>query len=467
MSPHLNDTIDDFFCAATTGDWDVLVQARKEAGTHNLSFMQSLKDSVYRRTLLHVAIQNQHWDLAFRLLELVAMVPAFDWADKIDRYGKTALLYACQKGNLAMVQKLVSLGFDPLHRDNFGRNALYHACKGGQSNVVEFILTCREVFCQEELDEILLRVCSFSRANILALLLEKGSNVKYKNAYGRTLLHFVGSERRDDDDDDDTEDTKIIVRDLLERNVDLLSARDFWGLTPLAVLQGRARYNSSSISAVLIPLLLRVYWNKVLLAQEGRLALHVILRNTMFPGGRRRRSLRLDTEIGRLGMNELKEVLLSGITEDPSLLRVQDSHGMLPLHVAAERGAPVHVLKLLTFPNAFRVVDNMGGLAIHAACRVPTRRPTLKAIRYLVQTGGEITVRKRDNDGCLPLHLLLKESIKHSLEVVRCLVEAYPESLSCQTADGDLPLFTLVGKRFALDLVYIWMRRCPEAVKGD
>jgi len=288
----------------------------------------------------------------------------------------------------------------------------------------------------------------------LRLLDVPGIAVDVQDDFGSTpLMYMISAIRRDDDDN---EETVIIVRELLERNANLLWIRDSRGDTPLSV----ARHGGC---AVLNRLLLRAYWDKVLLVQDGRLALHTILRKIGFAG--RRKPMRLDTTIGRLTAIELKDMMMGGIIADPSLLRVRDSSGMLPLHVAAKRGAPVHVLQMLGFPGALRVADNTGGLAIHAACRAPTRRSTLRAIRYLVETGGAETVRKRDHDGCLPLHLVLrdKKPFHPIFEVVQCLVEANPASLSCRAMDGNLPI-TLAGKPPSLEVIYFMMRRFPAGV---
>jgi len=183
---------------------------------------------------------------------------------------------------------------------------------------------------------------------------------------GQTVLHLVAKRGLYENG---IEDTIMSAHEFLERIANLLTVRDNQGRTPREVAVDELRGLDSNAAHVFGRWWLKAYWSKVLLLRDGRLALHVILRNTMFPGGRR--PLRLDTKVGRLGMKELKDMLLSGIVEDPSLLRVQDSRGMLPLHVAAERGAPVHLLQLLTFPGALRVADNRGGLVIHAACRTP------------------------------------------------------------------------------------------------
>lgn len=288
----------------------------------------------------------------------------------------------------------------------------------------------------------------------LRLLKVPGIAVDVQDRYGRTPLTYIVREMRRDEFNN--EEIAMVVQELLERNADLPLIRDKSRGTPWHSARRGGR-------AMLLQVFQRAYWNKVLV-QEGRLALHTILRNTKFQG--KRKGLRLYMNIGRLPMIDVHNVIIRGITEDPSLLRVRNSSGRLPLHVAAERGAPVHVFQLLGFPGALRVVDNAGGLAIHAACRTPVRGPTLKAIRYLVETGGPETARKRDRDGCLPLHLLLRD-VKFSppLEVVQCLVEANPASLSCRTMDGDLPI-TLAGKSPHLDVIYFMIRQFPGVVNA-
>lgn len=112
------------------------------------------------------------------------------------------------------------------------------------------------------------------------------------------------------------------------------------------------------------------------------------------------------------------------------------------------------------FRDACRVPDNTGALPIHHACRTSA---SLDVIKYLVYTGGVGTIQKRDIDGCLPLHLVIKEGAPR-LEVVNYLVKHYPASLSVRAKTGDMPL-TLAGASSSLDVSYHLLRQHPEVIK--
>jgi len=199
-----------------------------------------------------------------------------------------------------------------------------------------------------------------------------------------------------------------------------------------------------------------------LLVREGRLAVHAILRDAVHEQqGETETGLppRLNTEVGSLSVEHFATLIQ---LFDPNLCRVRDGLGRLPLHVAAGKGAPAEFLEMLMFPNALRVPDDTGALPIHNACKAAA---CINVVRYLVDSGGVETVRKQDDEGFLPLHLLFTEEANEpTLKVVQYLVEAHPLSISTRTLNGDSPI-TLAGASSArLDVINYLVRQNSEFV---
>lgn len=159
-------------------------------------------------------------------------------------------------------------------------------------------------------------------------------------------------------------------------------------------------------------------------------------------------------------------------------------------------------MRRFAFPSAARIPDINGALLLHFACRGSCPFETIK---YLGDAGGVETIQQKDANGCLPLHLLFlgesdeeiltevesgegksdeeesneveigdeeagdegssdEVSDKKTLETVKYLVEAHPDSLRQQTMSGDVPL-TLAAKKAKLDVIYFLLRKYPAIVK--
>lgn len=422
-------------------------------------------------TSLHLAIENRHWAVAYRLLE----VPCVGLEAQTAR-GNTPLLVASYAGNLAMIRKLVSLGANPKHRNESGESALDIACDNGYAEIADLMLHCG---CDPNVADKwgwkpLHRACSSVQCAVAAVLLDNGADIFCaRRNRGDTPLHIASSNgslplirlllnhgaRTEDRDEQGRTSMHLaverrgvcendkVIEELLERGGDM-TARDNESNTPFDLAQ-----NQSNRTAV--EQLLKAYRNKVLTC-EGRFAAHAILQGADFEGQRFR------TEIGTLTMRNFASLLRP---LGPDALRVQDSNGMLPLHIAAGRGAPSEILDELVFPHALSVPDVSGSLPIHHASKATS---PLEAIKYLVGSGGMETTRKRNNGGCLPLHLLLVKndsSDEPSLEMVKYMVGTYPESCSTRNLDGDLPI-TLAGATSSLNVINFLMRRYPEVVNA-
>jgi len=364
-------------------------------------------------TAIHVAIIQEHWDVALLLLD----VPEID-LEAEDDDGDTPILRACMSGNLPLFRKLASMGANLLHRNGKGQTALH-------------------------------RICTSPPV---------GSMVE-------------------------------IARELIQFSSSLMYHVDNNGHTPLDWAVER---NMTTV----VELLLSAYRDQVML-QHGNLSLHFILqqrrqqqqqqqqrlrqehqsrlRTEFFLGNLSRSIIRqqrqqqqeqqqqqqhqslFNTELGSLFVEEFRALLQ---LFPPTLPQTRDSRGRLPLHIAAADGVAVEFLEILMFRDACRVPDNTGAVPIHHACRTSA---SLDVIRFLAETGGVATIQKRDLEGCLPLHLLIKEGAPR-LEVIKYLVNFHSASLSVRTMDGDLPL-TLAGASSSLDVINYVLRQNPDFIK--
>jgi len=461
--------------AAQTGDCGAIEEALRIKGVGIIN----ARNHQYQSTALHHAIENGRWDVALFLLD----VPGIDFEAE-DKFGRTPLSLSVSKGKLALVQKLHSLGVNLERKQpHLGVTALDIAAEKGHHDLVRFLLVdCKCDPNTTDADGLtpLHKACYRRHRSIVSLLLDHRANIHAnETADGTTPLHkavlpLFGLEQWGWftvwGDELDT------VQDLLDRgDVSIIYARDKFGRTPLDLATNESIVNQ----------LLTAHRDKVL-ALEGRLvAAHAILRNASYE------QEQIITKVGTLSIEQFEFLLQPCLGR--ILSRVRDSRGMIPLHIAAARRAPSKVLRILMFRDACRFVDNSGALPIHHACKAAS---PLEAIRYLLETGGVETIRKRDHGGCLPLHLLLKgksgdeevveksdeeetdedelggdesgaeilaekELNKVTLATVMYLVDAFPDSISTRTLDGDLPL-TLAGASAPLKVINFLMRRHPS-----
>lgn len=155
------------------------------------------------------------------------------------------------------------------------------------------------------------------------------------------------------------------------------------------------------------------------------------------------------------------------LDEYPQLCELRNSFQFLPLHQAVYARAPLQVLQALVacFPAA---LHDRGGnyqeTPLHIASCIHGFSPQV----YNLLTSQE-AVRSVDTEGMLPLHRCCQHQFgQQSLDVVRGLVEAYPESVKAVDGEGGTPLFLAVGTGFGVDLrlpiIQFLAEQYPEAL---
>jgi hypothetical protein len=152
----------------------------------------------------------------------------------------------------------------------------------------------------------------------------------------------------------------------------------------------------------------------------------------------------------------------------PTSAREADTRGYLPLHVAVDREDPsVELVEHLVgnYPPALRALDLQRSTPLHLA--VAQTEPSSATVRLLVEQSPD-SLRILGAIGSLPVHATVavpggvcRPSL---LEVVRLLVEPWPESVQVTDARGvSLALLAAAGDA-PIGVVYFLVSRWPEDV---
>lgn len=122
-------------------------------------FGSELELDHFQSTPLHAAVLNLGLDGA-RPEEVICTTPR-ELINELDQLGRNALSWACGKGNLGKIGKLLKMGADPNIADSEGRTSLHH--------LAHFAASADER-CLDE-------------------LLDHGANANVRNTRGGTPLH--------------------------------------------------------------------------------------------------------------------------------------------------------------------------------------------------------------------------------------------------------------------------------------
>uniref|UniRef100_K3WG53 Uncharacterized protein n=1 Tax=Globisporangium ultimum (strain ATCC 200006 / CBS 805.95 / DAOM BR144) TaxID=431595 RepID=K3WG53_GLOUD len=108
-----------------------------------------------------------------------------------DRFGMTALHWACYTGKLVCAQELLQAGASTKIVDQNGRNALHHACRKDQDDVVRFLLQDVKMdinSTSENKETPLHKAVRGKSIKSIELLLQSGANTFLRNDQNRTPL---------------------------------------------------------------------------------------------------------------------------------------------------------------------------------------------------------------------------------------------------------------------------------------
>lgn len=455
--------------AARLGRWRSVRRALQKGADINS------KDEAGKCTALQLAIQNGHWDVADRFLD----IPAID-LNAVDAKGNTAFLYACWTRNMDMIQELVTAGADPHYRNHIAPTSVFEtdcdaleiACVAQDVRMASYLLkqcncdpnlgsgrlTALHHACQNSDDSEnslrlfallldngadpnarfrdqgstpLLYAVKLGRLEEVRLFLDRGAHINDRGYEGKTSLHVAMDRLNENADEHDV--IFAIVQELIRHGADI-SLRDDKKRTAFDVASRRGFSKCSDV-------LLTAFTNQMA-QRHGPFAAHAIFRGAVFEdeGGNRLMNPCSKTKytphhplavrlsgIGTLTVGYLWTLFQS---LGPNLIQHRDPFtGALPVHVACAQGAGVSMLRLF------------------------------------VEHGGIEMISARDRDGALPLHHLLAAKKPHSkLKAVEFLLNSYPRSASTKTTEGYLPFMIASEANCTEDVLFLLLKAYPEAV---
>eukprot|EP00984_Skeletonema_dohrnii_P013788 scaffold5745_cov96-Skeletonema_dohrnii-CCMP3373.AAC.5 len=149
---------------------------------------------------------------------------------------------------------------------------------------------------------------------------------------------------------------------------------------------------------------------------------------------------------------------------DLELVRTQDEIGMLPLHHALLKVAPLGTIKLLVQadPATIQTPDSDGWLPLHTACKY---HECPNVIKYLLDNCRTSLLVAEDFWGNTPLHYACVEGRYDAIEMI---MTRYPNApVATRNLDGDLPIQLLLDcdAPYSADYVsciFLLLKASPE-----
>lgn len=146
-----------------------------------------------------------------------------------------------------------------------------------------------------------------------------------------------------------------------------------------------------------------------------------------------------------------------------------DGSGRQPIHVAAEFDATEAVKFLLAKApeGAFTMIhrpseENGGGLPLHVACR---HHSNMSIITTLLAENFS-SAKRTDENGDLPLHLLLRNGEVVEQVTVKTLLTCFASAVTRTDKNGDLPLSIAIKHECKAAVVNYLMVQYPDASKA-
>ncbi|KAL7521135.1 hypothetical protein ACHAWX_005834, partial [Stephanocyclus meneghinianus] len=145
-----------------------------------------------------------------------------------------------------------------------------------------------------------------------------------------------------------------------------------------------------------------------------------------------------------------------------------DGNGRQPIHVAAEFDATEAVKFLLAKApeGAYTMIhrpseENGGGLPLHVACR---HHSNMSIITTLLAENFS-SAKRADENGDLPLHLLLRNGEVVEQVTVKTLLTCFASAVTRTDKNGDLPLSIAIKHECKPSVVNYLMVQYPDAAK--
>ena len=143
-------------------------------------------------TALHFAAQKGDIAVVKYLVEHGADIKAQDIV-----FSRTAIHFAAENGNLETIQYLTEQGADLLDRDGYGATALHYAAKNNKLNVIKYLVDKKVDYRATDVRGwTAMHYAAYGGSiDVVKYLLAKGLNINELNETGRTPLFFARDHR--------------------------------------------------------------------------------------------------------------------------------------------------------------------------------------------------------------------------------------------------------------------------------
>jgi ankyrin repeat protein len=309
-------------------------------------------------------------------------------------WGYAPLHIASCNRNWTIMIVLLEYGADPNVRDSEGFTTLHRAIRNGRADfavVEELLMRGADVDAKDDYDSTPLHLAS-ERVNshaVVELLLGARADPNAKDTTGRTPLHLVCIYS------EPAEELVKVLKALLEKGADIHAA-DNRGQLPID-LTLRVE------NAAAVKCLLQHHYSN-LCDEESRLLLHAFLRDaTSDDNPAPPLRVALDEEV--LDTNDLLEIIVFLVNQNPQLVSARDRDGSVPLHVACSTSAPLEIARYLVeyAPGALRVARTTdGSYPLHVALE---HCASSVVIDLLLHNQDPDTTKLINNAGETPLHV--------------------------------------------------------------
>lgn len=163
--------------------------------------------------------------------------------------------------------------------------------------------------------------------------------------------------------------------------------------------------------------------------------------------------------------NPSVEVIRALIRGYPEAAEKHRGVGRLPLHYAVfydEPSVDVVAFLLEVYPGGASMPDVYGRLPLHYAVDRP--RPNATVVQILLAAHPEAS-RMRDTTANLPLSIALNHGGLRSVEVVKMLLDSFPESITELDSEGRMPLHSVLHLHNPdVGVARYLARQYPEAI---
>lgn len=300
----------------------------------NNSFkLQSLVLISIFATSCHKKISDNKYPLHFasekgNVTEVKRLLSSID-VNAVNSYQETALDKAAEKGNIDVIDLLISKGADVKAKQKTGETALFAAATFGQDDAVKKLLQKGADIKQPDYlgTSPLHTAVSNSKKSTTKLLLQNQADIEQKDFFGQTALHIAAIE-------DQLDCLKVLLE--FKPNIDSLTKEH---ATPLHLA---AQYGSKGALETLLK-------NNAKVTSEDshkKIVLHYAAMNH------------------KSNVSQIITLLIKDYRANPN---AQDDEGNTPLHIAVQNNNVVAIKSLISNKADKNIKNNLGLTALDKA----------------------------------------------------------------------------------------------------